>query len=284
MGDDILLTGPPRSGTTLSCHLLNKLPDTVALHEPMRVRELAELRDHTEICRAISRFCAEQRTSIVEEGRVKSKQVNGVVPENYFGDEPTRGGLRSGIVSHGEIAVDRELAPDFALVIKHIASFTALIEEAVNHFPVYALVRNPLAILASWNSIDRDFRRGHARGAERLDAELTARLAAIRNTLDRQIFLLGWFFEQYHRHLPQRAIIPYEAVVEQGGASLAVMRPSAAALREPLENLNTNPLYNREAIIRLGDRLLQSDGAYWQSYSRESVESLLSEFAAGVAS
>ncbi|MCC7021882.1 MAG: hypothetical protein IT338_03590 [Thermomicrobiales bacterium] len=284
MSNDILLTGPPRSGTTLSCHLLNKLPDTVALHEPMKVRELAELRDHAEICRAIARFCGEQRTSILEEGKAKSKQVNGVVPENYFGDEPVRGGLRSGIVSHGEIVVDRELSPDFALVIKHIAGFTAIIEEAVNHFPVYALVRNPLAILASWNSIDRDFRRGHARGAERLDAQLTARLTAIKNTPDRQLALLGWFFEQAHRHLPQQSIIHYEAVVEQGGAALAVMRPSAAALHEPLENFNTNPLYNREAILRLGDRLLQSDGAYWQSYSRESVEFLLAEFTAGVAS
>ena len=32
---NILLPGPGRSGTTLTYHLLNKLPDTVALAEPL---------------------------------------------------------------------------------------------------------------------------------------------------------------------------------------------------------------------------------------------------------
>jgi hypothetical protein len=34
----VLITGTPRSGTTLVCHLLNQLPDTVALNEPMQPR------------------------------------------------------------------------------------------------------------------------------------------------------------------------------------------------------------------------------------------------------
>lgn len=32
---NIVLTGPGRSGTTLTCYLLNMLPDTVALSEPI---------------------------------------------------------------------------------------------------------------------------------------------------------------------------------------------------------------------------------------------------------
>jgi hypothetical protein len=32
---NVVLTGLPRGGTTLTCHLLNQLPDTVALHEPI---------------------------------------------------------------------------------------------------------------------------------------------------------------------------------------------------------------------------------------------------------
>ena len=40
---DVVLTGPPRSGTTLACHMLNKLPGTVALHEPIPPRRFAGL-------------------------------------------------------------------------------------------------------------------------------------------------------------------------------------------------------------------------------------------------
>jgi len=32
---NIILKEIPRSGTTLVCHLINKLPNFVALHEPM---------------------------------------------------------------------------------------------------------------------------------------------------------------------------------------------------------------------------------------------------------
>jgi len=44
---DIILTGIARSGTTLTCALLNKLPQTVALHEPMNPAELVGLDVHT---------------------------------------------------------------------------------------------------------------------------------------------------------------------------------------------------------------------------------------------
>lgn len=40
--NNIILTGLPRSGTTLSVHLLNKLPNTVGLHEPIKFKEILD--------------------------------------------------------------------------------------------------------------------------------------------------------------------------------------------------------------------------------------------------
>ena len=40
---NVVLTGLPRSGTTLACHLLNKLPDTVAVLEPFEAGRFAGL-------------------------------------------------------------------------------------------------------------------------------------------------------------------------------------------------------------------------------------------------
>lgn len=42
--NDIILTGVPRSGTTLACLLLSKLPDVVALNEPMRTARFRSIR------------------------------------------------------------------------------------------------------------------------------------------------------------------------------------------------------------------------------------------------
>jgi hypothetical protein len=51
--------------------------------------------------------------------------------------------------------------------------------------------------------------------------------------------------------------------------------PAASQLDEPLENKNLNPLYERDKVLRFGERLLESEGAYWTLYSRESVEEIM---------
>jgi hypothetical protein len=273
--NNVLVTGTPRSGTTLTCHLLNKLPDTVALHEPMKVKELAELKNHEQICRAIERFCDEQRTSIHECKRAVSKNVDGAVPDNPFGVDRSDAGLRQMVASKSEIVVDKELSQDFMLVIKHPAAFAAVLEGLVKRFPVYAVIRNPLATLASWSSIDVNVQSGHAGAAERLDSNLKAKLAAIGDDLDRQIYLLGWFHGQFRRYLPEQSIIRYESVTESGGRALSVVRPEAKDLSEPLESRNKNVLYDHRSMLRIAERLLKSEGAYWDSYTRDSVERLL---------
>jgi hypothetical protein len=58
--NDVVLTGLPRSGTTLTCHLLNKLPDTVALHEPMQGVDYGDTVDAREMSRGVKRFFDEQ--------------------------------------------------------------------------------------------------------------------------------------------------------------------------------------------------------------------------------
>jgi len=279
--EDILLTGTGRSGTTLTCHLLNRLPETVALFEPMKVKEFARMRGADEMGDAIARFCAEQRTSLHERGVAVSKQSKGVMPDNPFGTDRTPEGLRRKFVSKGEVATDKDLSPDFTLVVKHISAFTALLPHLVERFPVFAIVRNPLPVLASWNSIDFNLRDGHIPAAERIDRELAERLGAIDDPLDRQIYLMGWFHGRFRRHLPDQRIIRYEAIIESDGAALDVITPRAAELDEGLESRNRSQLVDRELLARIGERLLRSAGAHWESYSRESVERLLDLSLAG---
>jgi hypothetical protein len=44
-----------------------------------------------------------------------------------------------------------------------------------------------------------------------------------------------------------------------------------------MENRNANKLYDYEGMLQIGERLLASEGAYWEFYTRESVEQLLNE-------
>jgi hypothetical protein len=161
------------------------------------------------------------------------------------------------------------------LVVKHNSSFTGLLDSLVTRFDVYAVMRNPLAVLGSWNSISLEVGRGHVPAAERVDAKLAADLAKIDDVLDRQIHILAWFYGRYRELMPAERIIKYEDVVATGGKRLAVINPLAESLAEPLESRNKNKLYDDAGVKAAGRRLLETDGPYWHFYSRQSVEELI---------
>ncbi len=277
---NVVLTGLPRSGTTLACHLLNKLPDTVALLEPIEPGRFAGLLpDREAVGDAMERWYRKARRRALREGEVITKHVGGEIPDNPFkasrdGKEP-----RQWLASKGRIGVGKDLERDFFLVVKDPPMFTALLPILARRFPTFAIVRNPLAVLASWNSVDIPARQGRVPKAELYDPELVRRLTAIESRLGRQLSLLDWWCERFELFLPQEQIVRYEDLVASGGRALAAIVPAAAGLDEALSGRNANELYDRKDVAEIGDRLLESDGAYWRFYPRESVEELLAQFA-----
>src|SRR3954468_22168223 len=101
---DVVLTGVPRSGTTLTCHLLNQLPDTLALHEPMGV-DLASLGSRDRACDAIGRFFSQTREGPLVSKTVQTKQVEGRLPVNPVSNEPADDGLRRALASSSEVRI-----------------------------------------------------------------------------------------------------------------------------------------------------------------------------------
>ncbi len=274
-GRDIILTGLPRSGTTLTCHLLDKLPDTVALHEPMEVRRFATLPTHTAVCDEVGKFFVDMRHSILLHRTAITKHIGGKIPDNHVANHYADSQLRPTIESNSPIVIEKELSPDFMLIIKHPAAFTATLGTLIKHFPCYAVIRNPLSVLTSWNSVALPVQDGRTPAAESLDGDLKHALTFINDRLERQLYILSWFFERYERYLPDESIIRYEKIVETGGKNLRVVTEKAATLNEPLENKNKNRIYKQETMQRLGEKLLKSSGAYWQFYEKKQVEELI---------
>jgi hypothetical protein len=194
-------------------------------------------------------------------------------------EEHRPGRLRRSVARPGRVRIKKSLSPEFWLVVKHPGPFTAPLEALARHFPAYALIRNPLAVLASWNSTSLPVNRGHEPVVELFNSSLRRALARIADRWDRQIYLLAWFFETYRRVLPERAILRYEDIVATGGRALSAIVPEAAGLDVPLQSRNVNPLYDASLMRALGERLLRTDGPYWHFYSRESVEQLIAEVA-----
>jgi hypothetical protein len=294
----ILLTGVPRSGTTLVCHLLNKLPDTVALNEPrLDLQSVIDWQNQGALCSEIGQFLEHARRSLIEDGIALSRQVDGQIPDNPAEDRVyslfrllldrslghrvgkyTRLGLRRINAFQGVITIEKPLSNDFLLRVKHNPIFTAILESLHQSYPCYAIVRNPLSVLASWNSIGHPCWEGRSPTVESLDHALAQKLARTGERFERQICLLSWWFEKYLETLPGGNILRYEDIVASGGAALKVITTRALELDETLENRNLNELYDRELMGTLGEKLLTMDGPFGELYSRESVELLVDDF------
>ena len=230
---DVILTGIPRSGTTLACWLLNQLPNVVALVEPWIGGRFWLGRWNPEhACRSLSRFFQSVRRQIIRYRLAPSCHVNGHVPTNTV-EERRTGRPRKPIARLGKIRIEEKLlSPSFRLVVKHPAPFMALLDRLVRHFPTYAIVRHPLAVLASWNSVSLPVSKGRVPAAEWFDPSLRRALSRLPDRWDRQVYLLGWFFETYRRVLPSEAILRYEDIVASGGRALRAIVPEAE--RKPL--------------------------------------------------
>jgi len=96
-----------------------------------------------------------------------------------------------------------------------------------------------------------------------------------RDKLDQWLLRTHYIFERYRRELPRDHIIRYEDIVGSGGKALEVIIPAARELDEPLQSRNLNPLYDRDDVLPYAQRLLESEGAYWDFYSRDDVEEIL---------
>jgi hypothetical protein len=285
----VLLTGLSRGGTTLACELLNRLPDVRALDEPMDPNQLIRAADRdggrsldpASIRLGIERFAAEQRHSILDRGTALTLHVDGRVLGARVSDERGDDGARIRMATRGEISLEIPASADFTLVIKHPVAFTALLPMLVARFEVFAIVRNPLAVLASWETVPFLQREGRLGLLPAVAPEIARRLDAVEDRLERQLTLLDWFFESYASTLPRTRVIRYEDVVASGGAALAPIAPSAGGLKRSLQSRNTAEIYDRTHMRDMGRLLLERDGAHWLFYTPEEVIELMS--VAGVA-
>lgn len=301
---NVLITGPPRSGTTLTCELLMSLPDTVALDEPMdraylttkpvegghgllaRLRATSARRapkptntrndapvSPETVSLRVGQFISDTRRSALSRGVVHTKSVNGRVTGRKISDERDASGLRRRLVSVGEVDVGKPLSDDFMLAIKQCGGFTAVLEALVARFSVFTLVRNPLSVLLSWQSVPMPVRDGHVPLAERLDNGLARELAKIEDATDRQFYLLTWFFGKYSRLLPPEQIVRYEDVVATGGKALQGITSRASQLDGSLVDGNRDTARGDDpAMVKaLGTRLLEVDGPWWDFYRPDDV-------------
>lgn len=245
-----LVTGVSRSGTTLLCSLLNDLPDTVALAEPIR---FMPDEDHDRVVRSIVEFAQAARQSIPATGEATSRHVGGVVPDNWA-EPPGTSGLRARRDEHGTIRLNKPLSADFNLIIKHHGEFIVMAERLAAHFPLFCVVRHPLAVLASWQTVDLPIHQGRLRSAEAFDPALREALDAEPDRIRRQVLLLGWMLRAFAR-FPSDKVVRYEDLTAFPRRELARFSAHPADPLRPLKAFDPHERYPGLDFVALASAL-----------------------------
>lgn len=267
-----LLSGVPRSGTSLCCRLAGDLPDVVALSEPIRYREYGGMEDPERAAARIRDFAEEARERIRSEGCAPSVQFEGRLDDNRTTSHLTEAGLRRLRGGWGEMAVAKPLTGGFGLLIKHNALFAALLPRLIESFACLALVRNPLPVLASWQTVAFPVHRGRVPAGEAFDPGLRQRLDAEPDVLRRQLIVLDWFFDRFEASLRPEAIIRYEDLVASGGLALFRRLGHPGAAPVTLESGNASRVYGGVNADGLLASLLEADGAWTRFYPSRDLE------------
>jgi len=231
---------------------LNEYDDTVALPEPIQLQQHG---NRERAVQEIIQFVADTRRNALESGTVTSKHVDGEIRDNFVDDPTGEPGLRRPRAGHGMVRVGKPLSPRFHLIIKHPAEFTALSDLLIDRYPLMALVRHPLAVLAAWQTVDMPVNRGHMPMAEVFSPELTGLLAAIPDLLARQVALMGWLLRTYAR-LPSASVIRYEDMLAQPCQVLGRLTKKATEPARQLSAVDPVARYANVNFRRLAQALL----------------------------
>lgn len=210
---NVFVTGIPRSGTTLAAALIDSLDDAVCLSEPdwqdAWPREMSDPAEYAD------RLCADferVRDKLHHGGSVTDRrQADGAAISDYF---PLVSGSRTHVAT--PVAFRRDgLSQQFVLGMKQNAHYTCILDRLVarENFSVLAIIRNPVATLLSWRSLDLPISQGQLPAAERFWPQVASIARSSDDVLLRQVLIYGLFCERYRALHGKLTILRYEDIV-----------------------------------------------------------------------
>ncbi|APD87585.1 hypothetical protein BM527_16620 [Alteromonas sp. Mex14] len=212
-----LISGVPRSGTTLCCKLLNQCTDVVALHEPLDPQKVAFSKRNLAVAE-IKNQITELRANLLKGNAIEHGNKSSLVLDNPIAEEATtKTGIRNLSAIRGLITIP-PVKKNTKVFIKQNAMFAALIHELKNEFNITAIIRNPIDVITSWMSVGLPVNKGRIPGGEKFDENLRSDLSSINSVLKRQVFIYHWFLKQFVSS--GVTLLRYEDIIESKGQSL----------------------------------------------------------------
>ena len=254
--DNIVLLGAPRSGTSFLTSILHNPPSRVCLSEPREIDELTQSSNSPkEFVSGLLVFMEQVRDSIARGIPVENRidPLTGELAENYaVRSEKSSGNweISSGFQWQSQnIPIPMK---KFQLLVKRNAPLVAVVDQLIDcsDLTVLGMLRDPIATILSWRSLDLPISQGHLHAAELISSELRG-LVTEPNLLLRQVKILNWIFERVSTYVPMHAIICYEDLVDDPYSALAPTGLTISRKVSPLHSRNSSIYYDHSEVDRI---------------------------------
>lgn len=262
MPKNYLITGLPRSGTTLLASVLSENMEAVTFSEPEWLKEIrANSSECGEFANAFANKIFALRSDIKnsEPIYIKTSRFNKGLPENYYRRNQS-----------GEVVVDKDESPivfpkeyaNKAFIIKANAQFTACLKELIKYedYKIVCMVRNPVSVIMSWRSLDLPVSRGNMKVAEKYNNDFESEISA-KSLIDKQVKIVDWFFKQFYIYRNQLNLIYYEDLINNTSEVICSITKSKLKAFKKLESKNLNKHYDLKEQEFISERI-KAIGSY----------------------
>jgi hypothetical protein len=251
MKRDLIVTGIPRAGTTLTAALIDGLDDTVCLSEPSWQdawpREFASADIYVQ--RLVDDFARVRAELLAGNPVVDRRGGDGSPVSDYF-ERPYQ------LIDFKRA----DLSDDFLLGMKHNAHYSCVLKQLVAQpaFNVIAIVRHPLDVIRSWQSVDIPIRQGRLPAAERFWPEIADIAQRTDDILLRQVLIYERFCERFLERRDVLTLLRYEDIVRDTGVVSRALGKAFVRLPPVEIRERPRPDTGNDATVR---RYLKTHGA-----------------------
>ncbi len=258
---NVIVTGIPRSGTTLVAALIDSLPDSVCLNEPAW-QAGRRFESGSDYARWLVGDFMDLRQKLLAGTPVKDRRAKDhSALTNYFSP-----GFSEMQTHYAMVDFTRPgLTHDFMLAVKHNGPYLAILKPLLElgWFTAIAVVRHPVEVIHSWHSLKLPISRGEMPGATPYWPKLADIVAGTDDLLVKQVKIYDLMCRRIYNLRERIHVLPYETLVKTPAVLSEYLgvstRPAARLIDKPKREI---PAKERRAIMEA----LKTHGEYYSHF------------------
>ncbi|WP_409305792.1 class I SAM-dependent methyltransferase [Peribacillus sp. SCS-155] len=253
--NNLIVTGIPRSGTTLTTALIDSLENTICLSEPPWQGQIFKKTENiSKLVKRLKKDFIKTRENIINKKPIEDRRSeSGNAVTNYIQYTDDGKAVKN---KHSNKFILEAKDHDFLLGMKQNAQYSSILPALAedDFFSIIAVVRHPIPTILSWQKVNFPISKGRLPGAELFWPEIKSISKSEEPLLIKQVRIFDLFCERYLSLGDRICLIKYEQLLDSPAILEMITKKQYNAIID-LTNQNKNRHYDFQMVNQLKDHL-----------------------------